>query len=73
MIEPARASVDQPFVEVAVAVPHDGRTATFHYAVPPGLVLKPGHLVMVPFGSRRSQGVVLRCVPTADVAEVRLV
>ena len=48
------------FVEVAVNVPQV--SGTFHYHLPPeleGLVL-PGHLVEIPFGRQKVQGVVFR-------------
>ena len=42
---------------------------TFHYHLPPELetVVEPGHLVWVPFGPQKLQGVVLR---TADYSPV---
>ncbi len=48
---------------------------TFHYHAPPALeaILAPGHLVIVPFGSRRLQGVVLRRSPTAPVPETKAI
>jgi len=46
---------------------------TYHYDVPPHLrgVLRPGHLVWVPFGQRRLQGIVVSLSETAPVAETR--
>ncbi|MBC7249071.1 MAG: primosomal protein N' [Anaerolineae bacterium] len=46
---------------------------TFHYTIPPELEgrLTPGHLVIVPFGSRREYGVVVALSDSAPVAEVR--
>jgi primosomal protein N' (replication factor Y) len=46
---------------------------TFHYAIPPEMEsqLVPGHLVTVPFGSRREYGVVVALSDSAPVAEVR--
>jgi primosomal protein N' (replication factor Y) len=59
------------FAEVAL---HLARVqGTFHYLVPPSLisVLGPGHLVVVPFGPRRAQGIVLRRSAESPVAETR--
>src|SRR3972149_5625412 len=61
----------QPFAEVAL---HLARVqGTFTYLVPPALthVLAPGHLVVVPFGPRRAQGVVLRRPAASPVAQTR--
>jgi len=46
---------------------------TFHYAIPPKLKgqLAPGHLVVVPFGSRYEYGVVVALSDRSPVAEVR--
>ena len=58
------------FAEVAVDAPVEhGRT--FTYSVPPGLDLRPGHLVRVPFGPRRMQGVVFDLAQESQVAETR--
>jgi primosomal protein N' (replication factor Y) len=59
------------FAEVAL---HLARVqGTFHYHVPPELdsVVAPGHLVIVPFGPRRAQGIVLRRTADSPVAETR--
>ena len=61
----------QPFAEVAL---HLARVqGTFTYLVPPALtqVLAPGHLVVVPFGPRRAQGIVWRRTAESPVAETR--
>jgi primosomal protein N' (replication factor Y) len=61
------------YLEIVVNVPQV--EGVFHYHLPPeleGLVL-PGHLVEVPFGKRRVQGVVLRQVPQPSVPETRAV
>ena len=61
------------YVEVAVSVPQV--SGLFHYHLPPeleGRVL-PGHLVEVPFGQRKVQGVVLRLVEQPEVPETRAV
>jgi len=59
------------FAEIAVNVPPV--RGTFHYHLPPDLEgrLLPGHLVTVPFGRQRVQGVVLRLLSLADVPETR--
>jgi len=59
------------FAEVAL---HLARVqGAFTYLVPPSLthVLAPGHLVTVPFGPRRAQGIVLRRTAASPVAETR--
>lgn len=59
------------FAEVAVNLP--GVRGTFHYHIPPELrgQLRPGHLVTVPFGPRRVQGVLLRLLTETDIPETR--
>ncbi|HNT24145.1 MAG TPA: primosomal protein N' [Anaerolineales bacterium] len=59
------------YVEVAVNVPQV--SGTFHYHLPPELEgrIQPGHLVEVPFGRQRVQGVVFRFVSQPEVAETR--
>jgi primosomal protein N' (replication factor Y) len=59
------------FVEVAVNVPQV--SGTFHYHLPAELegVVKPGHLVEVPFGHQQVQGVVFRFVEQPEVPETR--
>ena len=61
----------EPFAEVALQLARV--QGTFHYSVPPSLtaVLAPGHLVIVPFGPRRAQGIVLRRTAESPVAETR--
>jgi primosomal protein N' (replication factor Y) len=59
------------FFEVAVNLaPVRG---TFHYHAPPALepLLSPGHLVIVPFGPRRLQGIVLRRSAHSPVPETK--
>ena len=50
---------------------------SFHYSVPPALAgsVRAGHLVVVPFGKQRVQGVVLAvgAAPPAGVAEFKAV
>jgi primosomal protein N' (replication factor Y) len=59
------------FVEVAVNLPPV--RGTFHYHTPDHLAgrLGPGHLVTVPFGPRRVQGVVVALDDSAPVPETR--
>jgi primosomal protein N' (replication factor Y) (superfamily II helicase) len=67
----APASAPGPYAEVAV---HLGRVqGTFHYHLPPTLkaVVRPGHLVVVPFGPRRVQGVVVSLTDESPVPETR--
>jgi primosomal protein N' (replication factor Y) len=71
-MSPAGRGVGQArFAEVAV---HFGRIqGTFHYhLLPPlDLTLRPGHLVVVPFGPRRVQGVVIALAASAPVPETK--
>lgn len=59
------------FAEVAVNLP--AVRSTFHYHLPTELEgrLRPGHLVTVPLGPRRVQGVVVRLLSAAEVPETR--
>jgi primosomal protein N' (replication factor Y) len=59
------------FVEVAVNLPPV--RGTFHYHIPPDLEgkIKRGHLVTVPFGHRKVQGVVVAFSESAPVEETR--
>ena len=59
------------YLEIAVNVPQV--SGVFHYHLPAELEGKvhPGHLVAVPFGKQRVQGVVLRQVDVPAVAETR--
>ncbi|MCW5874757.1 MAG: primosomal protein N' [Anaerolineales bacterium] len=59
------------YVELAVNVPKV--SGVFHYHVPPELehTLRPGHLVLAPFGAQIVQGVVLRRIDRPDVAETK--
>jgi primosomal protein N' (replication factor Y) len=61
------------FVEVAVNVPQV--SGTFHYHLPPELegLVKPGHLVEVPFGHQQVQGVVFKIVDHPEVSETKAV
>ncbi len=59
------------FVEIAVNVPQVA--GVFHYHLPHELEgsLDVGHLVVVPFGKQRVQGVVLRFIEHPEVAKTR--
>ena len=59
------------FAEVAVNFPPV--RSTFHYHLPPDLEgrVGPGHLVIVSFGSRQVQGVILRLLDEAEVPETK--
>ena len=59
------------FVEVAINLPQI--SDSYHYHLPGDLEesVVPGSLVIVPFGSQRVQGVVLRFVQTPEVPETR--
>ena len=58
------------FAEVAVDAPV-GHDRTFTYSVPNGLDLRPGHLVRVPFGPRRIQGIVTALTEHSQIMETR--
>jgi primosomal protein N' (replication factor Y) (superfamily II helicase) len=61
----------QSYVEVAINLPQV--SDTYHYHLPSELVgvVKPGSLVIVPFGAQRAQGVVLRYIDAPEVANTR--
>ena len=61
------------FADVVVNVP--GLTSTYSYSIPDDLRgrLTAGHLVTVPFGGRRAQGLVVGLSETAPVAEVKAI
>lgn len=61
------------YVEVAVNVPQV--SGLFHYHLPAELVgqVTPGSLVVAPFGKRQVQGIVLRLLSKAEVAETRAI
>jgi len=61
------------YVEVAVNVPQV--SGVFHYHLPPELEEKilPGHIVIVPFGHQRVQGVLLRQITQPEVEETKAV
>ncbi len=61
------------YAEVAVNLPQV--TGLFHYELPESLAcqVKPGSLVVAPFGNRQVQGIVLRLLDQAEVAETRAI
>jgi primosomal protein N' (replication factor Y) (superfamily II helicase) len=61
------------FAEVVVNLPN--LNTTFHYSIPAELreTLTAGHLVTVPFGVRRAQGLVVCLTDTAPVADVKVI
>ena len=61
------------YVEIAVNVP--GLTNTFHYHLPLELegMVKPGCLIVVPFGHQTVQGIVLGLVDSPQVPETKAV
>jgi primosomal protein N' (replication factor Y) len=61
----------QSYVEVAVNLPQVSES--YHYHLPSELVgaVQPGSLVIVPFGTQRVQGVVLRYIDAPEVAKTR--
>ena len=62
---------DKRYVEVAVNVPQV--SGLYHYHLPAELAgqVVPGSLVVAPFGKREVQGIVLRLLDQAEVAETR--
>ncbi|RPJ52208.1 MAG: DEAD/DEAH box helicase, partial [Chloroflexi bacterium] len=59
------------YVEIAVNVPQV--SGLFHYHLPPDLTgqVVPGCLVIVPFGNRHVQGIILRLLDRPEVIETR--
>ncbi|MCH7652330.1 MAG: primosomal protein N' [Chloroflexi bacterium] len=58
------------YAEVAVDAP-TGSNRTFSYSCVEGMEVLPGHLVRVPFGARKLQGIVVRLVAVPGVPETR--
>jgi primosomal protein N' len=58
------------YAEIAINAPVN---QTFHYAVPPALqpVIKPGHLVEVPFATARQHGIVVDLLTETDVPQTK--
>jgi primosomal protein N' (replication factor Y) len=69
----AEIVINLPIQPGKAAVPGEPSrlVATFHYSIPPGLAVQPGHLVWVPFGARLVQGVVIALSDTSPVAETK--
>jgi primosomal protein N' (replication factor Y) len=69
----AEVVINLPIQPGKAAVPGEPSrlVATFHYSIPPGLTVQPGHLVWVPFGARLVQGVVIALSETSPVAEIK--
>jgi len=59
------------YAEVVVNATIGRGATTFHYAVPPHLSVSVGHLVVVPFGPRQLQGVVVALHQQSPVDETR--
>jgi primosomal protein N' (replication factor Y) len=61
-------------IYLAIAVLASSAKSVFHYHLPEGWKeLEPGHLVVVPFGARQVQGVVLGSVKDPEVPETKAV
>ncbi len=62
-----------PYAEVAVDLGAGGEPGrrTFTYRVPPGIPVRAGSLVQVPFGARLLQGVVTGLAPDSSVPGIR--
>ncbi len=58
------------YAEVSVNSPVAQRR-TFSYGIPPGLDIKAGHAVLVPFGNRILQGIILELTDFPAVEETR--
>ena len=61
-----------PFVEVAVNAALPTIRDTFSYSVPEGMTLQPGDGVLVPFGRRMLQGIVMQAVEVPAFNETNL-
>ncbi|MCR4406396.1 MAG: primosomal protein N' [Anaerolineae bacterium] len=70
---PVRWSGGADFTKIRAQGTDNTLGMTFHYAIPAKLQdqLAPGHLVVVPFGSRHEYGVVIALSDSTPVAEVR--
>ncbi len=58
------------YAEVSVNSPA-ARRRTFSYAIPPEMTVRPGQAVLVPFGERELQGIVMELSPLPAVEDVR--
>ncbi len=63
---PAPSSGMASYAEVSVNSPFGGRE-TFSYAIPPGLTVAPGQAVLVPFGDKLFQGIVLKLTDSPSI------
>lgn len=59
------------YADIVVNSPIGHATTGFHYRIPPGLRVLPGQLVLVPFGPRKAQGIVLELLPTSEVEGIK--
>ena len=55
------------YAQVIVDIVHENVAHTFTYLIPEGLTLAPGQRVLVPFGPRRLEGIVLSLTETCDL------
>ena len=69
--ENSSAAAETRYADVVVNSPLNRVTTGFHYRIPPGLDVVPGQLVIVPFGQRRVQGVVLHVLDVSDAPGIR--
>jgi primosomal protein N' (replication factor Y) len=60
-----------PYAEVSVNSVASGRSA-FSYELPAGLTVRPGQAVLVPFGPKTLQGIIVEVGETPRYAETRL-
>ncbi len=64
---------EQQFALISIALPHPTAQSEFHYAIPGHLKVEVGSLVIVPFGSRTSQGIVLDVVDSSPIEDVKTI
>lgn len=60
-----------PYAEIVVNSPTIRSTAGYHYHVPLSFQVDIGHLVLVPFGPRQMQGVVVKLLEHSDVDDIK--
>lgn len=60
------------FCRVIVDIVHENVAHTYTYMIPDGMNIQPGHRVLVPFGKRETEGIVLGLSETADIPESKL-
>lgn len=61
-----------PYAEVIVDIAHADVNHGFTYRIPPGMTVRAGMRVSVPFGSRRVEGFVTGLLSQTDVAPAKL-